>query len=108
MLTKTTKNMCKRRNTWSQARMRLYADDQLEITGELLNVFQQLKDQGECNIRSISAIERVRSGHAVVVKVVWEGLEGAESAWELVSRVFLVASAELRKEVKSFPLKAEI
>ena len=40
------------------ARMRFYADDNLEITGELLKVFQQVENQGEYHIRSISAIKR--------------------------------------------------
>ena len=42
------------------ARMRVYADDKLEITGELLKVFQQLENQGEYHIRSISSINRRR------------------------------------------------
>ena len=41
--------------------MRFYADDKLEITGELLKVFQQLENQGEYHIRSISAIKRAAS-----------------------------------------------
>ena len=35
------------------ARTQVYADDKLEITGELLKVFQQLENQGEYHIRSI-------------------------------------------------------
>ena len=42
------------------ARMRFYADDQLKITDELLKVFQQLENQGEYHIRSISSINRRR------------------------------------------------
>ena len=34
-----------------------YANDKLEITGELRKVFQQLEKQGEYHIRSISAIK---------------------------------------------------
>ena len=82
------------------ARMRFYADDQLKIVGELLKVSQQLEDQGEYHIRSISAIKRF------VVKVAWEGLEEAESTWEPVSRVFHDAPAVLRKELKALRLKA--
>ena len=55
--------------------MRVYADDHLEITGELLKVSQQLENQSEHHIRSISAINRATSGDEFVVKVVWEGLE---------------------------------
>ena len=68
------------------ARVRFYAGDQLEITGELLKVFQQLENQGEYYIWSISAIKRAASGDEFVVKVAWEGLEEAESTWEPVSR----------------------
>ena len=57
------------------ARMRFHADDHLEITGELLKVSQQLENQSEHHIRSISAINRATSGDEFVVKVVWEGLE---------------------------------
>ena len=53
------------------ARMRFYADDKLDITGELLKVFQQLENQGEYHIRSISAIKRAASGHEFVVNVAW-------------------------------------
>ena len=53
-------------------RMRFYVDDQLEITGELLKVFQQLENQGEYHIRGISAIKRAASGDEFVVKVAWK------------------------------------
>ena len=85
----------------------VYADDKLEITGELLKVFEQLEKQGEYHIRSIFAIKRAASGDEFVVKVAWEGLEEAESTWEPVSRVFHDAPAVLRKELKALRLKAE-
>ena len=74
-----------------------YANDKLEITGELRKVFQQLEKQGEYHIRSISAIKGAASGDEFVVKVAWEGLEEAESIWQPVSRVFHDAPAMLRK-----------
>ena len=89
------------------ARMRFYADDQLEITGELLKVFQQLENQGEYHIRSISAIKWAASGDEFVVTVAWEGLEKAESTWGPVSYVFHDAPAVLREELKELRLKAE-
>ena len=87
--------------------MRVYADDELEITGELLKVFQQLENQGEYHIRSISTIERAASGDEFVVKMAREGLEEAKSTWEPVSRVFHDAPAVLHKEIKALRLKAE-
>ena len=75
------------------ARMRVYADDKLEITGELLKVFQQLENQGEYHIWSISAIKRAASGDEFVVKLAWEGLEEAKNMWEAMSRVFRDAPA---------------
>ena len=89
------------------ARMRFYADDHLEITGELLKVLQQLENQGEYYTRSISAIKLAASGDDVVVKVACEGLEEAESTWEPVSRVLHDPPAVLHKELKSLQLKAE-
>ena len=89
------------------ARMRFYADDKLEITGELLKVFQQLENHGEYHIRSISAIKRAASGEQIVVKVAWEGLEDVESTWEPVSSVFYSAPAVLHRELKALRLKAE-
>ena len=89
------------------ARMRVYADDKLEITGKLLKVFQQLENQGEYHIRSISAIKRVASGDEFVVKVAREGLEEVKSTWEPVSCVFHDAPAVLHKELKALRLKAE-
>ena len=88
-------------------RMLFSVDDHLKITGELHKVFQQLENHGEHNIRSISAIKRAASGDNVVVKVAWEGLEEAESAWEPVSHVFHDAPAVLREELKALRLKAE-
>ena len=87
--------------------MRFYADDRLEITGELVKLFQQLENQGEYHIRRISAIKRAASGDDFVVKMAWEGLEEAGSNWEPVSRVFHCAPAVLRKELKALRLKAE-
>ena len=89
------------------ARMRVYADDKLETTGELLKVFQQLENQGEYHIRSISAIKRAANGDEFVVNLAWEGVEEAESTWEPVSRVFHDAPAVLRKELKALRLKAQ-
>ena len=39
-------------------RMRVYADDKLEVTGGLLKVFQQLENQGKYHIRSTTAMKR--------------------------------------------------
>ena len=89
------------------ARMRVYADDNLEITGDPLKVSQQLENQGEYHIRSISAIKRAASGDEFVVKVVWEGLEEAKSTWEPVSRVFHDEPAVLHKELKASMRKAK-
>ena len=89
------------------ARMQFYVDDQLEITGELLNLFQLLKKLGEYLIRSISAIMRAASGDVFVVNVAWEGLEEAESTREPVSRVFYDALAVLWKELQALGLNAE-
>ena len=88
------------------ARMRVYADDKLEITGELLKVLQQLENQREHHIRSISAIKWAASGDEFVVKVSCEGQE-AKSTWKPVSRVFHDAPAVLHKELKALRLKAE-
>ena len=87
-------------------RMRFYADDNLEIIGELLKVFKQVENQGEYHIRGISAIKQTASDE-LVVKVAWEGLEEAESTWETVSRVFHDAPAVLRKDLKALRLKAQ-
>ena len=56
-----------------KARMRHYADYKLQIAGELLNVFQQLKNQGKYHIWRVSAIKWAASGGDVVVE--WPGNE---------------------------------
>ena len=84
------------------ARMRFYADDKLESTGELLNVLQKFENTGGYHIK------RAASGDEFVVQVAWEGLEEAESTWEPVSRVFHDAPAVLRKELKALRVKAEL
>ena len=45
------------------------------------------------------------SDDELVVTVVWEGPEEAESTWEPVSCVFDVATAVLRRELKALRLK---
>ena len=87
--------------------MRVYADDKLEITGELPKVFQQMEDLGEYHIRSISSIKRAASGDELVVKLAWERLEEARSTWDPVSRVVYDVPAVLHKELKALRLKAE-
>ena len=49
-------------------RMRVYADDKLEVTGGLLKVFQQLENQGKFHIQSPTAIKRAASGNEFVVE----------------------------------------
>ena len=44
------------------ARMWFYGDDKLEITVELLKIFQPLENEGEYHIWSISAIKRAGNG----------------------------------------------
>ena len=71
------------------AGMRVYADDKLEIIGDPLKVFQQLDNQGEYHIRSISAIKRAASGNGFVVKVAREKLEEAKSTWSRCRACFM-------------------
>ena len=54
------------------AMIRFYFDDQIEITGELLTVSQQLVKQGDNYVRSFPAIKRAVSGDELVVKVAWQ------------------------------------
>ena len=56
-----------------------------------------MENQGEYDIRRISAIKRAASGDEFVVNVAWEGVEEVESTWEPVSRVFHDAPVVLRK-----------
>ena len=51
------------------ARVRFYADDQLEITCELLKFFQQLENLEEHHIWSISAIKQAAGGDDFAFKV---------------------------------------
>ena len=89
------------------ARTRFYADDKLEITGELRKVSQTLEKQAEYHIRIISVIKWAASGDEFVTNVAWEGLDEADSTWEPVSGVFHEAPALLHKQLKALRLKAE-
>ena len=53
------------------ATTRFYTDDQLEITGALLKVSQQLENEGEYHIRSISAIKWAASATSSLSR--WPG-----------------------------------
>ena len=89
------------------ARMRFYAGDQLEISGELLKVFDQLRTRASTTFGASRPSSGHASGDEFVVKVAWEGLEEAESTLEPVSHVFHDAPAVQRKELKALRLKAE-
>ena len=88
-------------------RMRVYADDKLEVTGGLLKVFQQLEKQEEYHIWSTTAINRAASGNEFVVNVAWEALEKAKSTWKPVSRVFYDPPAVLHQELEALRVKSE-
>ena len=89
------------------AMMRFFADDRLDITGDLLPIFQQLGNQGEYHIRSISTVKWDESDDEFIVKMAWEELEEAGSTWESVSRVFSDAPVVPREELKALQMKAE-
>ena len=51
--------------------MRFHADDQLEITGELLKIFYQLDSNDEHHIQSISAIKGLQAATSALSR--WPG-----------------------------------
>ena len=89
------------------ARMRFYANDHLEITGELLKVFQLLENQDWYHMWSSSATKRAATGDEFDVKVAWERLEETGSTSGPVPRAFHGAPTVLRKNLKALRLKAE-
>ena len=60
------------------ARMRFYADKDLNITRQLTETFQHIDQQVTYHIREITGVRKATRGDEYVVKVQWEGLEDVE------------------------------
>ena len=89
-------------------RMRLYADNSLNVTAPFKEVFQHIHQQGEYHIRAITGVRQARMGDEYVVQVQWEGLEDEEGTWEFVSQILEDAPTILRRELRRLKPPDEI
>lgn len=87
------------------ARMCFNSDRHLQIDRPLQDAFRHLENKGENDrICSIIGVKKPSHGDGNIARVEWKGLEGEESIWKPVSRVFADVPTIPRSELgKSRP-----
>ena len=70
------------------ARLRFYADADLNITAEVKDFFQHSYAQGECRMNALMHVAEDHQGD-VIVLVDWEGFDAEERTWESLRKIFL-------------------
>ena len=93
------------------ARLRSYADADLNITAEIKDVFQYSYAQGECRMHALMHVAEDNQGD-VIVSVDWEGFDAEESTRESVRKIHSSAPdfvfKELRKLLLTRALKGKL
>ena len=62
------------------ARLRFYADSQLNVTADVKNVFQHAFNQGQCQMAGIVRVAEA-DDRSLIVLVDWDGFEVDERTW---------------------------
>ena len=85
------------------ARLRFYADSQLQITAELKDVFQISYAQGECRMSALVHVAEDDGGN-IIVLVHWEGFNSEERTWESLRKIHSSAPEFVVKELRKLRL----
>ena len=85
------------------ARLRFYADADLNITAEVNDVFQHSYAQGECRMIALMHVAGDDQGD-VIVLVDWEGFDAEERTWESLRKIHFSAPDFVLKEVRKLRL----
>ena len=72
------------------ARLRFYADSQLNITADIKDVFQHAFNQGQFEMAGIVRVAEAED-RSLIVLVDWVGFEIEERTWEPFKNIFEVA-----------------
>ena len=78
------------------ARLRFYADADLNITAEIKDVFQHSYAQGECRMNALMDVAEDDQGD-VIVLVDWGGFDAEERTWESLVRFILLRLISCRR-----------
>ena len=85
------------------ARLRFYADADLNITAEVKDVFQHSYAQGECRMNALMHVAEDDQGD-VIVLVDWEGFDAEECTWESLRKIHSSAPDFVLKELRKLRL----
>ena len=90
------------------ARLRYYADKELEVTADLKEVFQYAFAQGEFEMEAIVDLSEAQDGDGFVVRVEWVGFSKDESSWESLETILEGAPQFVRSELRKLRLKKQV
>ena len=82
------------------ARLRFYADSQLNVTADVKNVFQHAFNQGQCQMAGIVRVAEA-DDRSLIVLVDWVGFEVDERTWEPFKELFEAAQEFSQKSCGS-------
>ena len=81
------------------ARLRFYADSQLNVTADVNNVFQQAFNQGQFQMAGVVRVAEAFD-RSLIVLVDWVGFEVDERTREPIKAIFEATSEFLAKELR--------
>ena len=81
------------------ARLRFYADSQLNVTADVKNVFQHAYNQGQFQMAGVVRVAEAED-RSLIVLVDWVGFEVEERTWEPLKDIFEAAPEFLAKELR--------
>ena len=81
------------------ARLRFYADADLNITAEIKNVFQQSYARGECRMNALMHVAEDDQGD-VIILVDWEGFDAEGRTWRCLRKIHSSAPGFVLKELR--------
>ena len=89
--------------TANVARLRFYADADLNITAEIKDVYEHSYAQGQCRINALMHVAEGDKGD-VIVLVDWEGFDAEERTWESLRKIHSSAPDFVSKERRKLRL----
>ena len=81
------------------ARLRFYADSQLNVTADVKNVFQHAFNQGQFQMAGVVRVAEA-DDRSLIVSVDWVGFQVDERTWEPSKKIFEAAPDFLAKELR--------
>ena len=90
------------------ARLRYYADKELEVTAAVKEVFQYAFAQGEFGMEAIVGISEAQDGDGFDVQVEWVGFGKDESSCEPLETILKGAPQFVRTELRKLRLTRKV